>query len=87
MKNLLKNRKDFIGYVNIRLARFWKQRLAIKEFNLSVDCFELGYMSNDVDLWLKLASESSVESVIEAKSLTNMKSLSMHGLQKLKIDT
>jgi hypothetical protein len=61
LKNLLKNRKDFIGYVNNRLARFWKQRLAIKEFNLSVDCFELGYMSNDVDLWLKLASESSVE--------------------------
>jgi hypothetical protein len=48
MENLPNNIKDFIDYVNNRLARFWKQRLTIKEFNLSVDSFELGYMSKDV---------------------------------------
>ncbi|MCH82224.1 F-box/LRR-repeat protein, partial [Trifolium medium] len=56
-----KKRNDFIDYVKSRLARFWKQGLAIKEFNLYVNCFELGYMSMDVDLWLKLASESGLE--------------------------
>ncbi|PNX95241.1 F-box/LRR-repeat protein [Trifolium pratense] len=109
MEDLQKKRMDFSDYVKSRLARFSKQKLAIEEFKLSVNCFELGYMSRDVDLWLKLASESGVEvlelcnhrynygecrgdqcyvlpkSVIEAKSLTNIiKSLSMHGLQKLK---
>jgi hypothetical protein len=94
-EDLPKNRNDFIDYVNTRLARFRKQRLAIKEFYLSVECFELSYMSKDVDLWLMLASESGVEvleicndpnndkegrgecyvlpkSVIEAKSLTKL---------------
>jgi DNA-directed RNA polymerase subunit L len=94
-EDLPKNRNDFIDYVNTRLARFRKQRLTIKEFYLDVECFELCYMSKDVDLWLKLASESGVEvleicndpnndkegrgecyvlpkSVIEAKSLTKL---------------
>jgi hypothetical protein len=47
--------------VKSRLVRFWKQRLAIKEFKLRVNWFELGYISDDVDLCLKLASESGVE--------------------------
>ncbi|KAK2416967.1 hypothetical protein QL285_039316 [Trifolium repens] len=70
MENLTNNTKDFIDYVNNILARFWKQRLAIKEFNLTVKCFELGYMSKDVDLWLNLASESGVE-VLELCNVPN----------------
>ncbi|CAJ2663716.1 unnamed protein product [Trifolium pratense] len=96
MEDIQKKRMDFSDYVKSRLARFSKQKLAIEEFKLSVNCFELGYMSRDVDLWLKLASESGVEvlelcnhrynygecrgdqcyvlpkSVIEAKSLTKL---------------
>ncbi|KAK2427105.1 FBD-associated F-box protein [Trifolium repens] len=95
MEDLPKKTKDFIDYVKSRLVRFQKQRLVIKEFKLSVKCFELSYMSEDVDLCLKLASESGVEvlelyhgldmdeegrgecyilpkSVIEVKSLTKL---------------
>ncbi|KAK2353035.1 FBD-associated F-box protein [Trifolium repens] len=67
ISGLSKKRKDFIDYVKSRLARFWKQRFTIKEFKLSVICFELGYMSRDVNLWLKLASESGVE-VLELRN-------------------
>ncbi|MCI04151.1 F-box protein, partial [Trifolium medium] len=65
MEDLPKKRKEFIDYVKSRLVRFWKQRLAIKEFRLSVNCFELGYMSEDVDLCLKLASTESGVEVLE----------------------
>jgi hypothetical protein len=61
LEEIQKKRKDFIDYVKSRLVRFWKQRLAIKEFKLRVNWFELGYISEDVDLCLKLASESGVE--------------------------
>jgi hypothetical protein len=61
-----KKRKDFIDYAKSRLVRFQKQRLAIKTFKLNV-LFELGYMSKDVDLCLKLASESGVE-VLELRN-------------------
>ncbi|MCH81789.1 F-box/LRR-repeat protein [Trifolium medium] len=60
MEDLPKTRKDFIDYVKSRLVRFLKQRLAIKKFKLSVH-FALAYMSKDVDLCLKFASESGVE--------------------------
>ncbi|WJX78439.1 hypothetical protein P8452_61663 [Trifolium repens] len=60
-EDLPKKRKNFIDYVKRKLVRFWKQRLTIKEFNLSVNWFEPGYISEDVDLCLKLASESGVE--------------------------
>ncbi|GAU27396.1 hypothetical protein TSUD_356310 [Trifolium subterraneum] len=73
MDNSPKTRKDFIDYVNSRLARFWKQGLAIKEFNLYVNCFELGYMSRDVDLWLKLASESGIEVLDLCNIYANLK--------------
>jgi hypothetical protein len=60
-ENLTRTRKYFIDCVNKSLLRFYVRRLAIKEFKLSVRCFELRYMSKDVDFWLMLASESCVE--------------------------
>ncbi|KAJ1390973.1 Leucine-rich repeat domain superfamily [Sesbania bispinosa] len=61
MEDFLRKRKNFIDYVKRTLLRFCDQGLAIKEFKLSVNCFDLHYMSKDVDLWLKLVSESGVE--------------------------
>jgi hypothetical protein len=43
------------------LLRFHDKGLAIKEFDLIVNNFELHRMSKDVDLWLKLVSESGLE--------------------------
>ncbi|WJX86391.1 hypothetical protein P8452_68705 [Trifolium repens] len=54
-----KNNKDFIEYVKSRLLSFWDQRLAIKEFKFTV--LKLHIKSNDLDLCLKLVSESGVE--------------------------
>jgi len=61
MEDFQRRRKYFIDYVTRRLLKFYDKGLAIKEFKLSVDIFELPYMSKDVDHWLKLASESGVE--------------------------
>jgi hypothetical protein len=59
MEDLLrKSNKDFIEYVKSRLLRFWDQRLAIKKFKFVL---KLHNMSNDLDLCLKLVSESDVE--------------------------
>jgi hypothetical protein len=61
MEDLPKKRNDFIDYVKSRLVRFWEQKLAIKEFKLSVKCFPLAYMSRDVDICLKMASDLGLE--------------------------
>ncbi|XP_061339864.1 F-box/FBD/LRR-repeat protein At1g51370-like isoform X2 [Gastrolobium bilobum] len=53
--------KNFLDYVGKTLLRFHDQGLAIKEFKLSVNYFDLKCMSRDVDLWMKLASEIGVE--------------------------
>ncbi|WJX86352.1 hypothetical protein P8452_68670 [Trifolium repens] len=72
VEDLPRKSKDFIEYVKTTLFRFWDRRLAIKEFKLSVKCFELGYTSKDVDLCLKLASESGVE-VLKLCNVLNKK--------------
>jgi hypothetical protein len=51
----------FCDYVKRSISRFRDQSLAIKEFKLEVDCFGLDNISNDVDIWLKLACECGVE--------------------------
>ncbi|KAK7349237.1 hypothetical protein VNO77_06437 [Canavalia gladiata] len=56
-----RKRRNFIDYVKRTLLRFRDQGLAIKEFKLGINSFDLQYMSPDVDLWLMLASESGVE--------------------------
>jgi hypothetical protein len=63
MENSEKMRKilGFCDYVKRNIQRFRDQRLAIKEFKLKVDCFGLEHISNDVDIWLKLACECGVE--------------------------
>jgi hypothetical protein len=64
MEDYQRKRKYFIDYVKRRLLRFYDKGLAIKKFKLtvSVNNVELrGYMVKDLDLWLKLASESGVE--------------------------
>jgi hypothetical protein len=63
MEDFRRKTKYFIDYVTRRLLRFYDKGLAIKEFKLSVDIFELPYMSKVVDHWLKLASESGVEAL------------------------
>ncbi|KEH18300.1 FBD-associated F-box protein At4g10400 [Medicago truncatula] len=60
-EGFLRKRKNFIDYVKRTLLRFYDNGLAIKQFKLSVNNFELHYMSKDVDHWLKLASECGVE--------------------------
>ncbi|MCH80295.1 F-box/LRR-repeat protein [Trifolium medium] len=70
MEDLPKKRKGFIDYVKSRLVRFLKQGLAIKKFKLSVS-FELGYMSKDIDICLKFASESGIE-VLELCNFCDM---------------
>ncbi|XP_057455254.1 putative F-box/LRR-repeat protein At3g18150 isoform X2 [Lotus japonicus] len=61
MKDFFRKRRLFIDYVKRTLLRFRDQVLAVKEFKLGVNSFDLHYMSKDVDLWLKLAGESGVE--------------------------
>ncbi|CAJ1950999.1 unnamed protein product [Sphenostylis stenocarpa] len=56
-QEFLRKRKNFIDHVRRTLMRFHDQGLAIKEFKLIINCFDLEYMSRDVDYWLKLASE------------------------------
>jgi len=56
-----RKRKTFIDYVTRTLSRFCDQGLAIKECKITLNRFELHYMSKDVDFWLKSASESGVE--------------------------
>ncbi|KAK7294313.1 hypothetical protein RJT34_17201 [Clitoria ternatea] len=60
-EDFVRKRKNFIDYVKRTLLRFREQGLAIKEFKLSINCFDLQYMSHDVDLWMKLVSESGVQ--------------------------
>lgn len=60
-EDFLRKRKKFIDYVKKTLLRFRDLGLAIKEFKLSVNCFDLQYMSQDIDLWLKLAGETGIE--------------------------
>ncbi|KAK2353037.1 FBD-associated F-box protein [Trifolium repens] len=50
----LRKTKNFIDHVKRTLLRFHDKGLAIKEFDLH-------RMSKDVDLWLKLVSESGLE--------------------------
>lgn len=61
MEDFMRKRNNFLDHVRATLLRFHDQGLAIKEFKLSVNCFDLHYMSKDVDLWLKLVSESCVQ--------------------------
>ncbi|RDX80842.1 F-box/FBD/LRR-repeat protein, partial [Mucuna pruriens] len=58
--DFLRKRKNFIDHVKRTMLRFQDQGLTIKEFKLSINCFDLRYMSQDVDHWMKLASESGV---------------------------
>jgi hypothetical protein len=51
----------FCDYVKRRILRFRDQSLAIKEFELILDSSRLCNISNDVDIWLKLACECGVE--------------------------
>ncbi|XLT07954.1 hypothetical protein HN51_053747, partial [Arachis hypogaea] len=57
--------KTFLDYGKQRLLRFSDQGLAIKEFKLklSLTCFDLQLIYPDVDQWLKLASECSVQTL------------------------
>ncbi|RYR40221.1 hypothetical protein Ahy_A09g045937 [Arachis hypogaea] len=57
--------KTFLDYGKQRLLRFSEQGLAIKEFKLklSLTCFDLQLIYPDVDQWLKLASECSVQTL------------------------
>lgn len=56
----VKNKKNFIDYVNRSLGRFSDQGMLIKEFKLSMNHFET-HMSKDIDLWLKFGCERGVE--------------------------
>ncbi|XP_020227503.1 putative FBD-associated F-box protein At5g53635 isoform X1 [Cajanus cajan] len=58
--DFLRKRRNFVDHVKRTLLRFCDQDLAIKEFKLIINCFDLQYMSRDVDCWMKLASESGV---------------------------
>ncbi|KAK2457353.1 FBD-associated F-box protein [Trifolium repens] len=51
----------FCDYVKRRILRFRDQSLTIKEFELILDSFRICNISNDVDIWLKLACECGVE--------------------------
>jgi hypothetical protein len=55
---------NFNNYVKRRLLRFSDNGLAIKKFKLAVNNVKLfSYILKDIDLWLKLASESGVEGI------------------------
>ncbi|XP_027336473.1 F-box/FBD/LRR-repeat protein At1g78750-like [Abrus precatorius] len=60
-EDLMRKRKTFVDYAMRTLLRFHDQGLAIKEFKIRLNCFDFQDMSQDFDLWLKLASESRVE--------------------------
>ncbi|KEH18290.1 putative F-box/FBD/LRR-repeat protein At1g78760 isoform X2 [Medicago truncatula] len=60
-EGFLRKRKNFIDYMKRTLLRFYDNELAIKQFKLMLNNFELRSMSADVDLWLNLASECGVE--------------------------
>jgi hypothetical protein len=59
MEDSVRKRKivEFRDYVKRRMLIFRDQSLAIKKFKLYLN----GYMSKDVDNWLKLACECGVE--------------------------
>jgi hypothetical protein len=64
MDDFVRKIENFIDYLKRRLLRFYDNGLAIKKFKLVVNNVELcSYMSKDVDLWLKLATESGVEEI------------------------
>ncbi|CAJ2665392.1 unnamed protein product [Trifolium pratense] len=68
MEDSEKMRKMMLGfcdYVKRTILRFHDQSLVIKEFKLQVDYFGLDYISKeDVAIWIKLACECGVESLI-----------------------
>jgi len=64
MDDFVRRIEYFIDYVKRVLLKFYDNGLAIKKFNLTVSAENVelpGYIANDLDLWLKLASESGVE--------------------------
>ncbi|GAU47527.1 hypothetical protein TSUD_114960 [Trifolium subterraneum] len=63
MENSGRMRKilGFCDHVKRNIQRFRDQSLTIEEFKLKVDCVGLDHISNDVDIWLKLACECGVE--------------------------
>ncbi|KAG4399247.1 hypothetical protein AAZX31_08G193600 [Glycine max] len=58
--DLVGGKKKFINRVNETFLRFRNKGLVIKEFKLSINCFDLEDLSKDIDHWMKLASESGV---------------------------
>jgi len=64
MDDFVRKIQNYIDYVNTRLLRFYDNLLAIKKFKLAVYNIErCSYMLKDIDLLLKLASESGVEGI------------------------
>ncbi|CAJ2663714.1 unnamed protein product [Trifolium pratense] len=59
--DFVRKTKNFIEHVKRTLLRFHDKGLAIKEFDLIVNNIDVRRMSKDIDLWLKLVSESSLE--------------------------
>jgi hypothetical protein len=52
---------EFCDYVKWRMLKFRDQSLTIKEFKLDVFRLKLHHISNDINIWLKLACECGVE--------------------------
>ncbi|XP_024628596.1 putative FBD-associated F-box protein At5g53635 [Medicago truncatula] len=61
MDDFVRKIENFIDYVKITLLRFYDNGLAINKFKLVVNNVELRGYNVELDLWLKLASESGVE--------------------------